>query len=74
MRIDGDVVSTNSSAAWIGNPLEALRWLAVNARDLGQSLTAGRIILAGALGRTLPVTFDATVSATISGSEPSPPG
>ncbi|HNP56222.1 fumarylacetoacetate hydrolase family protein [Gordonia sp. UBA7599] len=50
MTINGDVVSTGNGAACLGDPLKALLWLAQTARDLGQPLTAGQVILSGALG------------------------
>ena len=47
---DGEVVSTGSGAACLGNPLAAVAWLATTARDYGQPLRAGEIVLSGALG------------------------
>jgi 2-keto-4-pentenoate hydratase len=67
MSINGVPVSTGSGAACLGDPLEALRWLAVTARDLGQPLRAGQVVLSGALGPMREVVARDAVSATISG-------
>lgn len=67
MRLDGEAVSTGSGAACLGDPLEALRWLATTARELGQPLRSGQVVLSGALGPMVPVTPGARVSATITG-------
>ncbi|GAA3233406.1 2-keto-4-pentenoate hydratase [Dactylosporangium siamense] len=50
MTVGGRVVSTGSGAACLGDPLEALAWLARTARDLGDPLRAGQVVLSGALG------------------------
>jgi len=67
MRIDGREVSTGTGSACLGDPLEALRWLAVTARDLGEPLRAGQIILSGALGPMAPVVAGNHVIAEITG-------
>ncbi|UOY03178.1 2-keto-4-pentenoate hydratase [Blastococcus sp. PRF04-17] len=79
MRLGGDLVSEGSGAACLGDPLNALAWLARTARDLGDPLRAGQVVLSGALGpmvATPPgsvVTADVgplgSVSATFSGKD-----
>jgi 2-keto-4-pentenoate hydratase len=46
---NGIVESTAASAAILGNPWEALAWLARRASHLGRPLQAGHMVLAGAL-------------------------
>jgi len=67
MTVDDQPASVGNGAACLGDPLEALRWLAVTARDLGQPLRAGQIILSGALGPMVPVRSGTVVTAVISG-------
>ena len=67
MTSDGAVTSTGTGAACLGDPLEALRWLASTARDLGEPLRAGQIILSGALGPMVPVEAGSVVTADITG-------
>jgi 2-keto-4-pentenoate hydratase len=67
MSIDGEVVSTGNGAACLGDPLVALAWLAQKARDLGQPLSAGQVILSGALGPMRSVEPGAHVAAEITG-------
>ncbi|MET7393767.1 fumarylacetoacetate hydrolase family protein [Dactylosporangium sp. NPDC005572] len=65
MTVDRDVVSTGSGAACLGDPLDAVAWLATTARDLGSPLLAGQVILSGALGPMVPVTAGSHVRAEI---------
>ncbi|WP_435593491.1 2-keto-4-pentenoate hydratase [Nocardia sp. bgisy118] len=67
MRIGGREVSTGAGSACLGDPLEALRWLARTAREFGDPLRAGQIILSGALGPMAPVVGGDHVIAEISG-------
>ncbi|WP_227983541.1 2-keto-4-pentenoate hydratase [Nocardia spumae] len=67
MRIDGEPVSTGTGADCLGDPLNALSWLARRAREFGDPLRAGQVILSGALGPMRPLHPGATVTATVSG-------
>jgi len=67
MSIDGEEVSTGTGAACLGDPLNAVVWLARYARDFGQPLRAGQILLSGALGPMRDITPGAHVAVTISG-------
>jgi len=67
MSIDGTEASTGNGAACLGDPLEAVAWLARQARELGDPLRAGEIVLSGALGPMRPVAAGAHVSADITG-------
>jgi len=66
MSIDGEVVSKGNGVACLGDPLEALLWLARTAQAHGDPLRAGQIILSGALGPMVPVVAGHTVQAEIS--------
>lgn len=67
LTCDGSVVSTGSGAACLGDPLRALAWLARTARNHGDPLRAGEIVLSGALGAMVPVAAGDTFEATVSG-------
>lgn len=67
MTIDGVEVSTGTGAACLGDPLNALAWLARTARDYGEPLRAGQVVLSGALGPMRDVPAGATVTADIGG-------
>lgn len=54
LSINGEVRSIGNGAACLGDPLKALRWLAVQARRFGDPLRAGHLVLSGALGPFVP--------------------
>jgi 2-keto-4-pentenoate hydratase len=69
MTRDGIEISKGSGAATLGDPLNALAWLADTAIGLGDPLRAGEIVLAGALRPMVPLTGGSYV-VEIDGFEP----
>lgn len=67
MTATGEEDSAGTGTACLGDPLLALQWLARRARDLGEPLRAGQIILSGALGPMRRVHPEAAVTASITG-------
>lgn len=67
MRRGEEVVSTGSGDACLGDPLKALAWLARTARNVGDPLRAGQVILSGALGPMVAVTGTSDFTADITG-------
>jgi len=70
LSINGEVRSTGTGAACLGDPLEALRWLAVQCHRFGDPLRAGQVVLSGALGPFVPFAPGDRVVASISGFAP----
>lgn len=70
LAINGEERSAGTGAACLGDPLEALRWLAVQAARYDDPLRAGHLILSGALGPFVPFAPGDRVEATISGFAP----
>lgn len=67
MTLNGEVVSTGSGRACLGDPLAALAWLARTAREFGEPLRTGQVILSGALGPMVAITPGDTVTAVVPG-------
>jgi 2-keto-4-pentenoate hydratase len=70
LTIGGEERSAGTGAACLGDPLEALRWLAVQAVRFGDPLRAGHLVLSGALGPFVPFAPGDRVEASISGFAP----
>ncbi|TXL60880.1 2-keto-4-pentenoate hydratase [Aeromicrobium terrae] len=70
LTINDEERSAGTGAACLGDPLEALRWLAVQAARFGDPLRAGHLILSGALGPFVPFAAGDRVTASISGFAP----
>lgn len=66
MYADDELVSEGTGAACLGDPLEALLWLARTAQQVGDPLRAGQVVLSGALGPMRPVTPGSVVRAELS--------
>lgn len=64
---DDELVSEGRGTDCLGDPLNALLWLARTAREYGAPLRAGQVVLAGALGPMVSVSAGVTVRAEISG-------
>ncbi|MEW1815850.1 2-keto-4-pentenoate hydratase [Streptomyces diastaticus] len=63
---DGEIVSSGDGAACLGDPLTALAWLARTAREVGDPLRAGQVVLSGALGPMVVAAPGDTFTAEIS--------
>ena len=64
---NGETASTGSGAACLGDPREALRWVARTAHRLGRPIRAGEVVLSGALGPMVPFGPGTTVTAYLTG-------
>jgi 2-keto-4-pentenoate hydratase len=69
LSINGEVRSSGTGTACLGDPLEALRWLAVQCHRFDDPLRAGHLVLSGALGPFVPFAAGDKVEASISGFE-----
>lgn len=66
LYVDDVLASEGTGAACLGDPLNALLWLARTAHEFGEPLRAGQVILAGALGPMVPTPPGSRVRAEIS--------
>lgn len=67
MTVTGAEDSTGTGAACLGDPIDAVVWLARQTRELGHPLRKGQVILSGALGPMRAVAPGAAVHATVTG-------
>lgn len=67
MEVQGVEVSTGAGAACLGNPINAVTWLAREMARRNRHLRAGDIVLSGALGPMVKVQSGETYTARISG-------
>ncbi len=63
---NGELVSEGTSAACLGDLLEALAWLARTEREYGHPLRAGQVVLSGGLGPRVPAPPGTTIRAELS--------
>ncbi|MBM3268225.1 MAG: fumarylacetoacetate hydrolase family protein [Candidatus Sericytochromatia bacterium] len=67
LRINGEVATTGAGAACLGNPVNAVAWLANTLGALGTPLSAGEVVLAGAMCPLVAVLPGDCVEVAISG-------
>lgn len=63
VRADGEVVETGTSGAVLGNPVNAVAWLANTLAEHGQGMEAGDLVMPGSCTRAIPLLPGSTVSA-----------
>lgn len=66
MSVDGQEVSTGTGSACLDDPVNAVVWLARQARAFGSPLRHNQVILSGALGPMHPIRAGNVVRATVS--------
>ncbi|GAA1718562.1 2-keto-4-pentenoate hydratase [Dietzia cercidiphylli] len=67
LTINNRIVSRGTGADCLGDPLNALVWVAQTAARLGRPLRAGEVVLSGALGPMIPFRPGEHVRATVAG-------
>lgn len=67
MTVNGEQASMGTGADCLGDPVNALVWVAETAAALGRPLRAGEIVLSGALGPMAPLNAGDVVEACIGG-------
>lgn len=67
LTVDGQVAATGAGGAVLGNPINALVWLANTVGPLGTTLRAGQVVIPGSLTAAQPVRAGSAVSATFAG-------
>lgn len=67
MTINGEERSAGNGAACLGDPINALVWVAETAARLGRPLRAGEVVLSGALGPMTALASGDRVEAHVSG-------
>ncbi|SDK93788.1 2-keto-4-pentenoate hydratase [Arthrobacter sp. ov407] len=67
MTINGVQASMGTGADCLGDPINALLWIAETATALGRPLRAGEIVLSGALGPMAPLNAGDIIEARIGG-------
>ncbi|HUD36454.1 MAG TPA: 2-keto-4-pentenoate hydratase [Streptosporangiaceae bacterium] len=64
---NGRLAETGAGGAVLGNPLNALIWLANTIGEQGVTLRAGDVILPGSITASIPITAGDTITATYAG-------
>ncbi len=64
---NGEIVTTGTGSAALGNPLEAVAWLANTLSHLNESLKAGEVVLSGSLAAMVPVVAGDSLKVSIDG-------
>lgn len=67
MECRGEPVSVGAGAACLGHPINAVRWLAEEMVKRGHPLSAGDVVMSGALGPMVSVEFGQVYEVRISG-------
>lgn len=67
LRKNGELVETGCSGAVLGNPVNAVAWLANNLAQFGVTLEAGHVILPGSCTRMVPVAQGDVIRADFDG-------